>query len=115
MDRAYKVPHLMTLIRAFSYDRTGQGSVEVCDQVKFSQPDTFETALITYANWERQADGKLRIEQNGEAVLIEITSDQGELIFDHCVILESSTPTRLSWRLAETVTEAMVRIRVIPA
>ncbi|MCB1103686.1 MAG: heparinase II/III family protein [Cephaloticoccus sp.] len=115
MDRAYKVPHLMTLIRAFSCDRTGQGSVEVCDQVKFSQPDTFETALITYANWERQADGKLRIEQNGEAVLVEITSDQGELIFDHCVIQESSTPTRLSWRLAEPVTEAMVRIRVTPA
>lgn len=115
MDRAYKVPHLMTLIRAFTYDRTGKGHVEVCDQVTFARPDTFETALITYANWERRPDGKLRISQNGEAIEVEVTSNHGELEFNHCVIQESSTPIRLSWRLVRPVTEAMVRIRVTAA
>lgn len=114
MDRAYKVPHLMTLIRAFTYDRTGKGHVEVCDQVKFSQPDTFETALITYASWELLPNGKLRIAQNKEAIEVEVSSDQGALEFNHCVIQESSTPTRLSWRLTVPVEEAMVRIRVTP-
>lgn len=114
MDRAYKVRHLENLIRAFRYDRTGKGSVEVCDQVKFSKADTYETALITYADWKRDEEGRLQISANGEAIEVEITSDQGELEFDHCVIQESSTPTRLSWRLKEPVLEASIRISVRP-
>jgi hypothetical protein len=115
MDRAYKVPHLMNLIRAFRYDRTGRGSVVVSDKVKFERPDTFETALLTFGQWEAQADGSLLVSQNGEAVRITVTSDQGPLEFAHCVIQESSTPTRLSWRLPNPVTEAVVRIEVVPA
>ncbi|MCF7760982.1 MAG: heparinase II/III family protein [Cephaloticoccus sp.] len=114
MDRAYKVPHLMNLIRAFSYDRTGQGTVEVSDLVKFSRPDTYETALITYAKWELQPDGHLRITGTDAAIDVEISTDHGKLEFAHCVIEESSTPTRLSWRLAQPVLEAIVRIRVKP-
>jgi hypothetical protein len=114
MDRAYKVPHLMNLIRAFTYDRTGRGRVEVSDKVIFSQPDTFETALITYGQWELKSDGSLIVSQNGEAVTVTVTSDQGPMEFAHCVIQESSTPTRLSWRLPAPVLEAVVRISVVP-
>lgn len=115
MDRAYKVPHLINLIRAFTYDRTGAGSVEVWDRVVFAKPDTYETALITYADWELQPDGKLRVSANGKAVEVEVFSAQGELEFAHCVIQESSTPTRLSWRFQAPVLEAAIRIRVTPA
>ncbi|MBW7894477.1 MAG: heparinase II/III family protein [Opitutaceae bacterium] len=115
MDRAYKVPHLMNLIRAFTYDRTGRGRIEVSDKVKFSTPDTFETALITYGQWELKSDGSLIVSQNGEAVTVTVTSDQGPMEFAHCVIQESSTPTRLSWRLPAPVLEAVVRISVVPA
>jgi hypothetical protein len=112
MDRAYKVRHLENLIRAFRYDRTSDGSVEVCDQVKYSQADTYETALITYADWQQLHDGRLRISANGEAIEVEVSCDQGELEFSHCVIQESSTPTRLSWRLKEPILEANIRIYV---
>jgi hypothetical protein len=105
----------MNLIRAFRYDRTGRGSVVVSDKVKFERPDTFETALLTFGQWEAQADGSLLVSQNGEAVRVTVTSDQGPLEFAHCVIQESSTPTRLSWRLPNPVTEAVVRIEVVPA
>jgi len=115
MDRAYRVPHLMNLIRAFTYDRTGRGRVEVADKVKFSRPDTFETALITFGQWERRPDGTLVVSQNGEAVTVSVTSDQGPLTFAHVIIQESSTPTRLSWRLPEPVEEAVVRITIAPA
>ena len=114
MDRAYKVPHLENLIRAFRYDRTGEGSVEVCDQVKFSKADTYETALITYADWQQLDDGRLRISANGEAIEVELSCDQGELEFSHCIIKESSTPTRLSWCLKEPILEANIRIHVTP-
>ena len=115
MDRAYKVRHLENLIRAFTYDRTGFGSVEVYDQVKFSKPDTYETALITYAHWEIIKEDRLRISANGEAIEVEVSSAQGELEFAHEVIKESSTPTRLSWRFRQPVLEATIRIRVTPA
>lgn len=115
MDRAYKVPHLANLIRGFIYDRTGAGSVEVWDQVVFEKPDTYETALITYADWEMQPDGRLRVSANGEAVEVEVSSEHGEFEFAHRVIQESSTPTRLSWRFKAPVLEAAIRIRVTPA
>ncbi|MEZ5278821.1 MAG: heparinase II/III family protein [Opitutaceae bacterium] len=114
LDRAYKVPDLINLIRAFTYNRTGKGSVEVLDKVKFSSPETFETALITYADWERMPDGRLRVSSQGAAVEVEVSSADGELVFDHCVIQESSTPTRLSWRFREPVSEATVRFFVRP-
>jgi|UniRef100_UPI004049F39B hypothetical protein len=114
MDRAYRVRHLENLIRAFIYDRTGTGSVEVYDQIKFSKPDTYETALITYAKWEMRPDGRLRVSANGEAIDVEVSSEQGELEFSHCVIQESSTPTRLSWRFRQPVLEAEVKISVTP-
>lgn len=115
MDRAYRVPHLMNLIRAFTYDRTGRGCVEVSDKVKFSRPDTYETALLTFAHWDVKSDGSLVISQNGEAITVNVASDQGPLEFSHCVIQESSTPTRLSWRLSDPVKEATITIRVTPA
>ncbi len=114
LDRAYKVRHLENLIRAFRYDRTGKGSVEVSDHVKFSKADTYETALITYADWEHTKGGKLRISANGEAIEVEVSSSHGEMEFEHCVIQESSTPTRLSWRFREPVLEATICIRVTP-
>ena len=114
MDRAYKVRHLENLIRAFRYDRTGDGSVKVYDQVKFSTADTYETVLITYADWELLDDGRLRISANGEAIEVEVSCEQGEFEFSHCIIQESSTPTRLSWRLKEPILEATIRISVTP-
>lgn len=115
MDRAYKVRHLENLIRAFRYDRTGKGSVEVYDQVKFSTADTYETALVTYADWQQLDDGRLRISANGEAIEVEVSCEQGEFEFSHCIIQESSTPTRLSWRLKQPILEATIRIHVTPA
>jgi hypothetical protein len=114
MDRPYRVPTLMNLIRAFTYDRTGAGSVEVWDKVKFSEPQSFETALITYGEWDWDEAGILRVSQGGEAVEVEVSSDIGTLEFAHCIIQESSTPTRLSWRFIEPVREASVRFLVKP-
>ena len=112
MDRAYKVRHLENLIRAFRYDRTGDGSVEVYDQVKFTTADTYETALLTYADWQPLDDGRIRISANGEAIEVEVSCEQAEIEFSHCIIKESSTPTRLSWHLKEPILEATIRIHV---
>jgi hypothetical protein len=50
-----------------------------------------------------------------ETIRVEVSSEEGELEFAHCVIDESSTPTRLSWRFREPVLEAEIRFRIVPA
>ena len=86
----------------------------VVDAVVFSQPEMFETALITFAHWECRADGSIRIGDGDAAVVVEVSSDDGALEFRHCVIQESSTPTRLSWRFRKPLLRAVVRIQVTP-
>ncbi|MGA1196408.1 MAG: heparinase II/III domain-containing protein [Candidatus Latescibacterota bacterium] len=109
---AYDVAHLLELTRRFRYQRSGDGEVVVTDRVAYSVPNTFETALITYANWQLGEDGAVYI-GDGDAVLkVWVTTDSGVLDFDHCVIEESSTPTRLSWRFSVPVKEAEVVICV---
>jgi len=112
---AYDVEHLEELTRKFRYQRSGAGEVVVMDRVVYAKPDTFETALITYANWQMDADGCVCI-GDGDAMLeVTVETDRGVLNFEHCTIEESSTPTRLSWRLQAPVMEAEVVIRVTVA
>lgn len=112
---AYRVPGLEGLTRTFSHHRAGEGAIEVIDDVVLARPGRFETALITYAEWSLTADGSLRLTDGGTAIAVTVSSDAGDLIFDHCIIEESSTPTRLSWSFAAPITQARICIQVTPA
>ena len=83
------------------------------DTVSFSRPESFETALITYAQWERHADGSVRIFSGDRSLTVCVESADGELEFSSCVIQESSTPTRLAWHFVGPVRQATVTITVI--
>ncbi len=111
---AYRVGSLEKLIRHFTYDRAGDGSVEVMDDVSYTQPEAFEIALITYAEWERQEDGLLRVFKNQKSVEVTVFSLDGELEFHHCIINESSTPTRLAWRFKEPISHARIVTSIRP-
>lgn len=112
--KAYPVDSLVKLTRGFTYHRNGSGSVEVVDEVVYSKPESFETALITYADWSQNEDGSIRISNGDSAIEVTLSTEAGELEFSHCVIEESSTPTRLAWRFREPIMEARVRINVKP-
>lgn len=114
LTKAYAVDALIRLQRTFVYDRTGHGHVAVTDDVAFSSPQSFETALITYADWSLNDDGGLVIKNGDAAVKVTVQSQEGELQFSHCLIEESSTPTRLTWRLSHPVRHARVEIFVRP-
>jgi hypothetical protein len=114
LTQAYRVDSLISLSRAFVYDRMGEGSIEVTDEVVFSQPESFETALITYAEWSLNEDGSLSISDGEASVGITVSSEDGDLEFSHCVIEESSTPTRLSWQLKDPVEKAQIKINIRP-
>ncbi|MDO5113556.1 MAG: heparinase II/III family protein, partial [Planctomycetia bacterium] len=50
----YDVPELQRLTRCFTYSRDGETSFEIVDEVEFSSPQTFETALVTSLAWKRE-------------------------------------------------------------
>ena len=114
LTKAYRVESLVSLKREFVYERSNEGQVEVTDEVVFSNPQSFETALITYAKWSLDDDGTLAISDGDAVVVININSEAGDLEFAHCILQESATPTRLSWRLKNPVMKARVRITVQP-
>jgi hypothetical protein len=114
LKKAYPVETLEKLTRAFTYQRSGVGSIEVVDEVGYSKPETFETALITYADWSRNEDGSIRISDDDATIEVIISTEDGELEFSHTVIEESSTPTRLSWRFKKPISHARTVISVRP-
>ena len=114
LTKAYEVDSLTSLTREFAYERSAKGHVEIKDDVAFSQPESFETAIITYAEWKLNEDGSLTISDGDAAVKVIVTSEAGELEFAHCIIKETATPTRLSWRLKDPVQQARVKINVSP-
>lgn len=113
LRKAYRVEGLQELTRTYVYRRGDGPQIEVTDHVRFDKPQSFETALITFAQWDSSADGSLRIHDGDAALRVQVTCDAGPLEFSHAVIQESSTPTRLSWRVAG-VTKATVVVRVMP-
>jgi hypothetical protein len=116
LSAAYDVPALAKLERQFVYDRTGDGALTVTDTVAFAEPQSFETALITDGDWERQEDGTLLIWDANRAaeVSVETGGAEWELVVDEIEEDGRAKPTRLGIRLREPVTEAMVTAAITP-
>ncbi len=114
LRKAYTVDSMEKLRRTFEFHRGLSEKVVVTDEVVFAKPETFETALITYCDWEIRDDGTLVVSDEGKSVQVAVRSPQGEFEFNHVVIRETATPTRLSWKLKEPVTAATVTLTVVP-
>jgi len=65
-------------------------------------------------DWKLEDDGSLLVSDGEAAVRVTIDSEAGEFEFSDTVIEESSTPTRLSWKLKALVTSATVTLSVDP-
>ena len=115
---AYDVPELTKLERTFVYSRDGKGSLEVIDDVAFLSPEKYETALVTYGDFERKDDNTLVFLELEGAV--EVKVDTGGVPFDieTTVIDEdvhsSTQPTRVAIRMREPVEKVRVAMTVRP-
>lgn len=76
---AYSVRDLQKLQRTFVYRRGNTPCLEVRDEVNFSQPENFESALITWGRIQRLAADKLTISDGSGAVRVQI--DTGGIPF----------------------------------
>lgn len=118
LKAAYAVPELRKLQRTFVFSREGRGSLTVVDEVLFSEPKAFETALVTLGEWKDLGDGKLRVTDRDESVDVQI--DAGGTAFR----LEGSRleedlgkreATRIGIALVQPVEKAAIRLIVTPS
>jgi hypothetical protein len=107
LRHAYDVPALKKLHRTFIYSRRGKGCVEVIDEVEFSSPQTFETALITLGKWRKIDDRTLVVYDDQECVEVRLDVQGGAFVVEAQEIREDvrtkSLPVRLAVRLTKPV------------
>ena len=113
---AYEVEGLKSLVRTFQYDRRRQGKFSVTDRVEFAAPASFGTALITGGACEQLEDGRLRVQNGNETVLIEIDT-AGEPYTGNIEPIDEQTQTkvtRIGINLTNPVSTAKVLMSIEP-
>jgi hypothetical protein len=115
---AYDVKELQQLQRTFVYSREGAGSLSVTDEVQFSGPQSFGTALITFSKWRQTAPNRLVVGEGEQAV--EVTIDAGglDVKIETTEIEEDlkggKIPTRLGLELREPSAHATIALTIRP-
>lgn len=115
---AYPVKGLARMERTFVYSRAGRGSLTVTDHAELEQATPFETALITFSEWQRDGS-RLRVGSGEEAVDVAIDTHGAEFTLEETEIHEdlsrNRVPVRLAIKLAGPVTSAQVTLTITPA
>lgn len=109
---AYPVPSLKSLTRTFVFQRTGeQTGLSVADNFVFSEPELFETALITRAKWQKTGENSLLLIRGKEKVQVDIDAAGCAFDIKEEVISEKGIPyTRLGIVLKEKKLKGSVRV-----
>ncbi|MDH4240039.1 MAG: heparinase II/III-family protein [Phycisphaerae bacterium] len=118
ISSAYDVPELKKLERKFIYSRLGAGSLQVTDEVAFSQPCDFGTALITFSRWKQTSPTTLMVYDSEEALRVEIKVAGADFEIRPETIEEDVSarkqPTRLGINLKKAVSNAVVSLTITP-
>ena len=122
MTSAYEVKTLGSLIRQFIYSREGEGKVTIIDTVDFSQPEAFESALITFEPWEKLDENRLRIGKGKGAVEVKFSCTACPVKVEPTTIHEDlagrgdkdDVVTRLGLALTKPVQKATIKVEIEP-
>ncbi|MCC7492294.1 MAG: heparinase II/III family protein [Fimbriimonadaceae bacterium] len=111
----YTVPELQKLERTFVYDRRDGGSLSITDEVAYSSPQAFETALITLGGYQERGPQTLLLWNVDQAVEATITADvplqrRSEVIVEDAPV----RPTRIGLATTAAVRSATITVRVTP-
>jgi hypothetical protein len=118
ISSAYDVPELRKLERTFVYSRSGAGSLTVTDEVTFSRPCDFGTALVTFDKWKQVSSSSLTIYDQQEALSVNIAVSGAGFEIKPETIKEDVSggrlPTRLGVNLTRPVTHAVISLTIAP-
>ena len=116
---AYEVPELQALVRTFTYSRAAPGSLTVTDEVRFSSPQAFGTALVTLGRWAQTGPGSLVVYDTESAVRVDVQVEGGAFEVTGEPIEEDvkarSRPTRIGINLTQPVAAARITMLIRPA
>jgi len=115
---AYAVPELKKLERTFVFHRAVPVSLTIRDDVAFSEPKAFETALVTWSDWKKASDHDLVLSSGADAVRVKIdTGGRPFKITEETLDEDVRTPrkpVRLGIALDAPVSEATVTLTTTP-
>jgi len=118
LSAAYDVKSLKKLRRTFVFSRQGPGTLTVIDEVEFDDPQSFGTALVTFAQWKQVAPKSLVIGTGRSAVQVDIAVEGPAMKIHADEIKEDvrggHVPIRLGIDLAEPVIRAKITISIAP-
>ena len=118
ISSAYDVAELKKLQRTFVYSRVGSGSLKVTDEVAFSRPCDFSTALITFSEWKKRSPSSLMFHDGKDALCVDIEVTGAEFEIKAETIDEDvrapKKPIRLGINLTRPVTDAAISLTITP-
>jgi hypothetical protein len=119
IHHAYAVETLVQLTRTFTYSRIGKGSLTVTDEVAFSEPQTFGTALITMDAWQAAPDNKSFVVGKENALRVDIHAEGADFTLVSEIIDEdvraTTKPIRVGIDLVTPVKKAKIIQTIRPA
>jgi hypothetical protein len=115
---AYPVPSLQKLERTFVFQREPKSSLEVRDEVAFSQAESFESALVTWGKIKSLDANTLEITDGNSTVRVTIDT-QGQAFHLKQVTLDEDVhtprqPVRLGIALDEKISSGTITLRIAP-
>jgi hypothetical protein len=125
ISSAYNVPQLRKLKRKFVYSRIAKGSLTVIDEVTFSRPCNFSTALITFDSCtvrhpaeKQSSSGSLIIHDSKKALHVDIDITGSDFEIKSETINEDvrapKKPIRIGINLTEPIKHAIVSMTITP-
>jgi len=117
LKSAYDVPSLTRLERTFTYSRGGGGSLLVTDHVEFSEPQSYEGALITLGKYKEQGKGELLFTDGKQSLRVKLDTGGNAYQLSSEEIKEDAPvkPTRVGIKLTSPVKSATVSMLIEPA
>jgi len=115
---AYAVPGLQKLDRTFVFQRGPKPSLEVRDEVVFSAPESFETALVTWGKIKAIDLNTLEIRDGNSAVRVVIDTQGRAFKWSQQKIDEDvpskRKPIRIGIHLNSEIVTGVVTLRIAP-
>lgn len=115
---AYAVPELTRLEREFVFRRGSAPELTVSDRIAFTQPKTYESALITWGDWKQVGNDEILITDGRDGVRVHIDADGAPVKISSETIDEDvhtrRQPVRIGIRLTAPVTSAEFKLRITP-
>jgi hypothetical protein len=112
---AYALPELEKLQRSFTFDRKN-ACVQVRDDVAFSSPQSFGSALISYHRVHQRADDELAIYDGKGGLDVSVRAEGGTLLYAPEEIENPNrrSPLRLGFNLSEPLLVGSIAYTIRP-